>query len=217
MDCTLNGISGGYNLNDNPLQNFPVVFLSGGNYTLRHIILAIHSESKAEALGHIVIGCFELLPIAGGLTALAERYFFEKKKQENYDSSTSSTKSSTVLSKEKRDELITTLTKQKTINTPNKNGFTPLYIASQNGDIDLVKELIINKASINYSYHTGPTPLLIASFNCHIDVVKFLLDNGAAIKPADVQILKNSSTQSPYYNQIIKLLEDSLSKTKTSS
>ncbi len=60
-------------------------------------------------------------------------------------------------------------------------GESPLYIASQNGHIDVVKELVASGAQIDLQENTGTSPLYIASQNGHIDVVKELVASGAQI------------------------------------
>ena len=49
-----------------------------------------------------------------------------------------------------------------------------LYDAAQNGDIDVVKALIVAKADINQAKSSGVTPLHIAACFGHLDVVKVL-------------------------------------------
>jgi len=63
------------------------------------------------------------------------------------------------------------------INKANKDGFTPLYIASQEGHLDLVKLLIEKGAEINKIGKVGETPLYIASENGHLGVAKYLMQN----------------------------------------
>ena len=60
-----------------------------------------------------------------------------------------------------------------------KSGFTPLYLASHQGQLEVVKLLIRNSANINLPRNNGATPLYIAANHGHNDVVKYLLTNGA--------------------------------------
>ena len=58
-------------------------------------------------------------------------------------------------------------------------GFTALYFAAQQGDIEAAKILLDAGADINkYSKEHG-TPLIIALTSGHEDIAKFFLDNGA--------------------------------------
>ena len=62
---------------------------------------------------------------------------------------------------------------------------TPLYLASENGHLDVVKELIAHRADINKGTDVGATPLYAASVNGHVKVVNELLDNKASIDRAE--------------------------------
>lgn len=62
------------------------------------------------------------------------------------------------------------------INQRNKEGNTPLHIASQNGNIDAVSILSYREAHINILNSKGYSPLLIASANGHTEIVEMLLD-----------------------------------------
>ena len=64
----------------------------------------------------------------------------------------------------------------------NDNGETPLWTASQNGDVDLVRLLIDAGALINQANTNGATPLYVASQNGHVNVVLVLIDAGAMVK-----------------------------------
>ena len=62
---------------------------------------------------------------------------------------------------------------------------TPLYLASENGHLGVVKELIKQGAYINKGTDDRRTPLLAASLNGHVKVVNELLDNKAIIDLAE--------------------------------
>jgi len=65
------------------------------------------------------------------------------------------------------------------VDLSNKNGETPLMIASIQGNLPLVKTLVLsNKAMVD---HIGWTPLHYACTNGHLEVAQFLLANGAAV------------------------------------
>jgi len=60
------------------------------------------------------------------------------------------------------------------IETPGKDGQTPLYIASHNGHIEVVKLLVESNANTAARDNGGRTPLDIALEEGHDDVVRFL-------------------------------------------
>jgi ankyrin repeat protein len=72
------------------------------------------------------------------------------------------------------------ITNQATdVDLSNKSGETPLMIASINGDLPVVKSLVLQrKAQID---HIGWTPLHYACANGHLDIAQFLIANGASI------------------------------------
>ena len=72
-------------------------------------------------------------------------------------------------------KLIQNLIKEGAIiNIENKNGFTPLILASQKGFLDIVKELVQNGAEVNYKNKDGKTALMFAEENNKTDVVNYL-------------------------------------------
>ena len=60
-------------------------------------------------------------------------------------------------------------------------GASALCIASQNGHIEVVRELITKGAQIDMQTNTGASALCIASLNGHIEVVRELIAKGAQI------------------------------------
>ena len=71
-------------------------------------------------------------------------------------------------------------TDKANVNSKNKAGATPLYVAAQFGHLDVVKLLVRSgKADVNSKNKQGATPLHAAMENGHTDVVKFLIRNGA--------------------------------------
>jgi ankyrin repeat protein len=62
---------------------------------------------------------------------------------------------------------------------------TALIWAIDNGDIELVKELIHCKADVNYTAKNGRTPLMFAAKIGDADIVKLLLVNGAKVNYAE--------------------------------
>ena len=65
------------------------------------------------------------------------------------------------------------------------DGYTPLFVASRNGNIEVVELLLEAKADVNKAETNGYTPLIIASQNDHIEVVKLLL---AAKADVDIKV-----------------------------
>lgn len=73
---------------------------------------------------------------------------------------------------------------QKTINEHNDDGFTPLHVAAQKGDVEAGKHLLQCGANIEITSTKkvdGVTALHLAARNGHEDFVKLLLDNGANV------------------------------------
>ncbi len=58
-------------------------------------------------------------------------------------------------------------------------GLNPLFLATENHDIDLVKKLIQKEAPINRGTWDGRLPLLHASYSGYNDIATILLENGA--------------------------------------
>ena len=58
-------------------------------------------------------------------------------------------------------------------------GATPLFVASQNGYTEIVKQLIRAKADVNAANKNGATPLQIASQKRHTEIAKLLRAHGA--------------------------------------
>lgn len=65
------------------------------------------------------------------------------------------------------------------IDLRNNIGFSPLFIACEEGHQDTVKLLLEKGAKINLCNDSGVSPLYIASQDGHQDTVRMLLLNGA--------------------------------------
>ena len=65
------------------------------------------------------------------------------------------------------------------------DGATPLYIAAQEDQLDVVQLLLNNGAKVNLAMNDGRTPLWVAAENGQLDVAKLLLDRGADINLAN--------------------------------
>ena len=83
--------------------------------------------------------------------------------------------------RDKSEDVINLLIANKAtdVDLSNKSGETPLMIASINGDLPVVKALVLQrKAQID---HIGWTPLHYACARGHLEVAQFLISNGASI------------------------------------
>ena len=67
------------------------------------------------------------------------------------------------------------------ISSCDKQGHSPLFVASSKGECDVVKCLLSSGADINLRDEDGHSPLLAASDQGQCDVVKCLLSYGADI------------------------------------
>jgi len=87
---------------------------------------------------------------------------------------------------------------------------TPLWVASRNGHLELVRFLLENKTNVNLtSEEDGSSPLIAASHYNHLEVVQLLVQAGAEINHRDNNGMSALSTA---YDQeltpIAKLLEE---------
>jgi len=70
------------------------------------------------------------------------------------------------------------------VNTTNKYGATPLWVASRTGHTEIFKMLLEAGAEVNFTYVDGITPLITASQSGNIEIVKLLLKAGADVNSA---------------------------------
>lgn len=98
---------------------------------------------------------------------------------------------------------------QDQINTPKRDGATPLFLAAQEGHCGLVQLLITTGAALDLSDEDGISPLYIAAYQGHNDVVEILLEAGA-----DPNQLGKDSTSPLYiasqegYANIVEMLAE---------
>jgi ankyrin repeat protein len=62
------------------------------------------------------------------------------------------------------------------------NGWTPLLLCSQNGNLSIVEYLINHEADANQADNDGVTSLAVAIANSHTEIAKFLLSKNANIE-----------------------------------
>ena len=98
------------------------------------------------------------------------------------------------------------------VNQAENNGATPLFIASQEGHVDVVRQLLLREdADVNLAENNGATPLYIASQEGHVDVVRQLLAASADVNQA------SNSGATPLgiarlsgHGEVVKLLLDAV-------
>jgi hypothetical protein len=56
---------------------------------------------------------------------------------------------------------------------------TPIYIAAQNGQVEVIKMLASRGADINADNGVGASPVYVAAGNGHVDVIETLAELGA--------------------------------------
>ncbi|MBN1903461.1 MAG: ankyrin repeat domain-containing protein, partial [Deltaproteobacteria bacterium] len=93
------------------------------------------------------------------------------------------------------------------VNTRLRDGTTPLMIAANMGDFELVKFLLENGAKINKKAQNGTTALWIAVTRRHSPIAMLLIENGAHVdiinKDIDVSILMIASQNG--HTEIVRL------------
>ncbi|XP_052073712.1 uncharacterized protein LOC127711644 [Mytilus californianus] len=91
------------------------------------------------------------------------------------------------------------------------NGCSSIYIASQQGHVNVVKELLQHAVEVNRCKNNGVSPLYIASAIGHVNVVKELLQHSATVSQCDndgVSPLYIAS-QNGHVDVVIELLKHS--------
>ena len=73
------------------------------------------------------------------------------------------------------------------------SGATPLWVAAENGHLDVVRHLVEGGADKDQAKISGATPLHIAAENGHLDVVRYLAEVGADKDQAQTQYFGNSN------------------------
>lgn len=91
------------------------------------------------------------------------------------------------------------------VNSSDKSGFTPLFEASTNGDIEMVRLLINKSAEINAKADSGDTALDSAIINNHKNVVETLINSRADLKLINKFSIEFATKQG--FTDILKLLK----------
>jgi ankyrin repeat protein len=94
-------------------------------------------------------------------------------------------------------EWITQRLKEKS-NSNQRDSFesTPLMLAAETGNMEIVHRLVGAGADVNAVTSQGFSPLMIASRRGHLDVVKFLIEHGATVQSAKRYKFKGSMSPS---------------------
>lgn len=70
------------------------------------------------------------------------------------------------------------------VNTADRAGTTLLMIAARNGNLDLLRTLLSNRASISRRNQFGDSALLLAALNARFDAARLLMEKGAEVNPS---------------------------------
>ena len=71
------------------------------------------------------------------------------------------------------------------VKTPNNNGCTPVWIAAQKGDAEVVRALAELGADLMAPSNIGTTPAMVAALNGHAEVLRLLAELGVNVTTAD--------------------------------
>ena len=112
------------------------------------------------------------------------------------------------------------------LNSKDSTKHTPLHTAVWSQNLEIIKEMLANKAKVNSQNNDGNTPLHIASLLGNLQIIKCLIEKGADIyaknksNETSLAIAKKQLQKSPnlgQYQKIISYLESMEKKTKKDS
>ena len=75
------------------------------------------------------------------------------------------------------------------VNRRDEAGRTPLYVACQYGNLDIVKALLLEEADINIANRNGYTPLMVAREEKNYSICTMLERRGAGIDDQEKRCL----------------------------
>ena len=82
-------------------------------------------------------------------------------------------------------EIRELVTRGADVNVKNERGFTPLFMATAKGHLEIVKFLLASKADVGAAGENNVTPLLVASQYGFVEIIKLLLAAKADVNGAD--------------------------------
>jgi len=94
------------------------------------------------------------------------------------------------------------------VNTADKDGFSPLYAAGQNGHVEVVRELLNHGADVNTADKDVFNPLYAAGQGGHIEVLRELLNHSAQYNTKEARrVLFNLAVEKGYLHLIRDVLK----------
>ena len=76
---------------------------------------------------------------------------------------------------------IEVLVRKVNVDQKDKRGDTALHWACSRGNLEVVKLLTTNGATVNAKNNSGATPIFIACYNGHYEAVDYLIQKGASL------------------------------------
>jgi ankyrin repeat protein len=76
---------------------------------------------------------------------------------------------------------------QTQVNIVDSSGCTALYVAAENGCLELVRALVYHSASVHIATRQRKTPLVVAAERGHVQVVEFLVENASNVEAMDAK------------------------------